>query len=522
VAASGIFQKLQLLHISNKGKRVDMSKRFVSIWFRSLKTDWFTRRQPGLSNIPFVLSSPDHGRMVVTAANAVAQAGSVDTGMVVADARAIITSLQVLDDKPGLSEKLLNRFAEWFIRYTPMVAVDPPDGLILDASGCAHLWGGEQQYLEDIISRLKNFGYDVNVAISSSIGTSWAIARFGRHSYIIDNGDRTALLPLPAAALRLEADTVDRLNKLGLRQVSQFINMPRTALRRRFGKHLLLRLDQALGIEEEMIQPIQVMEAYREWLPCLDPIVTATGIEIALERLLDAICERLIKEGKGLRNAILKCYRVDGKMEKIEISTNHPSCNSKHLFKLFSIKIDRIEPALGIELFTLEALKVEDAPALQEKLWNHTGGLDNIDLSELLDRIAGKLGNGQVYRFVPDEYYWPERSYKQATSLDEKLQPVWKTERPRPLQILPAPVAIEVTAPIPDYPPMMFRYKGKLHKIIKADGPERIEQEWWIQQGQHRDYYAVEDEEGKRYWLFRSGHYDASRSYQWFMHGFFA
>jgi protein ImuB len=147
--------------------------------------------------------------------------------------------------------------------------------------------------------------------------------------------------------------------------------------------------------------------------------------------------------------------------------------------------------------------------------------LDDIGLSELIDRFAGKFGANQIQRYLPDEHYWPERSVKPALSLDEKINTIWKVDRPRPLQLLQKPERIEVTAPIPDYPPMLFRYKGKLHKIIKADGPERIEQEWWLQQGQHRDYYYVEDEEGKRYWLFRSGHY-ADKSYQWFIHGFFA
>jgi protein ImuB len=257
-------------------------------------------------------------------------------------------------------------------------------------------------------------------------------------------------------------------------------------------------------------------------LPSLEPVVTATGIEIALQRLLDALCHRLQQEEKGLRVALFKCYRVDGKIEKIEIGTNHPSCNSKHLFKLFENKISSIEPALGIELFILEASKVEDASPLQEKLWENNRGLDDIRLAELLDRLAGKIGANNIYRCLPDEHYWPERSFKTCFVYNEKLQTTWRVDTPRPLQLLSMPEPIDVTALVPDYPPMLFRYKEKLHKVIKSDGPERIEQEWWLQDGQHRDYYYVEDEEGCRYWLFRSGHYDAERTYKWFIHGFFA
>ncbi len=202
----------------------------------------------------------------------------------------------------------------------------------------------------------------------------------------------------------------------------------------------------------------------------------------------------------------------------VRIGATH---NSHHIFKLFETKIDQIEPALGIELFLLEAQKVEDVSPMQESLWEQISGLDNIPLSELLDRVEAKFGNGHVHRYLPDEHYWPERSIKLASSISEKPTTAWKADRPRPVQLLPMPEKIEVAAPVPDYPPMNFRYKGKLHKIIKADGPERIEQEWWLQQGQHRDYYYVEDEEGCRYWLFRLGHY-TDKTYGWFIHGFFA
>jgi len=499
-----------------------MARRFVAIWFRTLKTDWFILRQPALRQQPFVLATPDHGRMVITATNILAQSQGIHIGMVVADARAICHSLQVLDDEPDLSDKLLRRLAEWCIRFTPAVAVDIPDGLILDVSGCAHLWGGERTYLKNIITRIKGLGFTIRAAMADTIGTAWAIARFGQESPIIESEQqRAALLSLPPAALRLETDTIIRLEKLGLRQVGSFVTMPRAALNRRFGHQLIRRLDQALGNEDEIIQPVQPIVAYQERLPCLEPIVTATGIEIALQRLLDLLCHRLQKEQKGLRSALFKCYRTDGKMVTLTIGTNRPSYNVKHLFKLFEIKIASIEPAEGIELFILEAPKVEEAQPAQENLWKITHGLEDNGLSELLDRLAGKIGSDRIHRYIPDEHYWPERSVKLATSLNEKSISTWKLDRPRPVQLLSKPEKIEVTAPIPDYPPMNFRYKGKLHIIKKADGPERIEQEWWLQQGQHRDYYYVEDEEGSRYWLFRLGHY-SDKMYQWFIHGFFA
>jgi len=298
--------------------------------------------------------------------------------------------------------------------------------------------------------------------------------------------------------------------------------MPRSVLRRRFGEGLLLRLAQALGQEDEVIIPLLPVQPYEERLPCLEPIRTAVGIEIAIQRLLETLCKRLQQEGKGLRTAILKGYRVDGKLEQVQIGTNSATYNTRHLFKLFELQIAKIEPALGIELFTLTAPKVEDVSPLQEALWAGKPGLDDLGVAELLDRLAGKIGQGAIHRYLPDEHYWPERSVKIAGSIRERPSIDWRTDRPRPVQLLNRPEPIEVSAPIPDYPPMLFIYKGKRHKIKKADGPERIEREWWLEAGQHRDYYNVEDEEGQRYWLFRSGHYAGSQGNQWFIHGFFA
>ncbi len=500
-----------------------MAKRIVAIWFRYLITDWFCLRQPQLYTMPFVLAAPARGRMVITAANALAEAQGIYPGMAAADARALLPGLQVLDDKPGLGDKLLKALGEWCIRYTPVTALDPPYGLILDVSGCAHLWGGEQAYVKEIATRLKSRGYQICAAMADTTGTAWAVARFGKLSPMVEiGGNLEALLPLPPAALRLEPEVLDRLQKLGLNTINSFIAMPRPSLRRRFGPQILLRLDQALGYEDEPLQPIQPVEPYQERLPCLEPIMTATGIEIALQRLLEAVCLRLKQEGKGLRSAVFKGFRMDGKIEQITIGTNRASNNVAHLFTLFQQKIETIAPGPGIEVFVLEAPKVEEAAPLQETMWGGAIGIESSDVAELLDRITGKLGAGVIKRYLPDEHYWPERSFKEARTLQEKPSTTWRIDQPRPLMVLPEPQPVEVAAPIPDYPPMHFRYKGKLHKVTKADGPERIEREWWLDTGQHRDYYYVEDEEGQRYWLFRLGHYEGNKTHQWFIHGFFA
>lgn len=497
-----------------------MPRRFLYIWFRHLATNRLAKIRPDLRGKPFLLYAPEHGRMVVTASSYALEKEGVVPGMVVADVRAIFPSVEVFAADLAAEEKVLEALAEWSIRYAPVVAVDRPNGLILDISGCAHLWGGELSYLKTIVARFVKGGYDVRAAIADTIGAAWAVARYGKNSLIVESGRQAeALCSLPPEALRLETSTLQRMEKLGFRRIGQFISIPQLNLRRRFGDSLLHRLGQALGTVPETLQPVRPAPVYLERLPCLEPIRTATGIEIALKHLLEMLCERLSKEGKGLRTGIFKGYRIDGETVQISIGTNRASRNAAHLFKLFELKIPEIEPALGIELFTLEAALFEDVSETQEALWS-TANRDRTAISELLDNIAGKVGLHTIYRYVPQEHHWPEHSVKKVTTLEEQPETEWRTDHQRPIHLLPKPEPVEVMVVLPDYPPMHFRYKGEIIRVARADGPERIEQEWWLQNGPPRDYYRVEDDRGARYWLFRLGLY-GNRKPQWFLHGYF-
>lgn len=495
--------------------------RYVSIWFPHLRTDWFALSDPSLHTRPFVLRISDHGRMVISATNIHAELKGVQVGLVLADARAIVSDLKAIDDVPGLPEKVLTELAQWCVRFTPIVAVDLNDGLQLEVSGCAHLWGGEGSYLKAIESRLNARGFDVRLGMADTPIVAWAVARFGGASLRIAPGQhREALLNLPPEALRIEPDAVQRLHKLGLHKIGQFINMPRQILRRRFGKMLLDQLDKAIGQQPDVIIPVSQPPEYVQRLPCLDPVATREGIEFALGNLLLDLCGQLQREQKGLRKALLKGYRVDGLIVQTSIGTHRATHHVAHLKKLFENKISTLEPGLGIELFVLEAIDVEDNAAEQERIWEKASGLEDERLTELIDRLVDR-GGIEVSRYVAAEHYWPERSCKKCDEFSERPLTPWRTDVLRPTQLLASPELIEVTAPIPDYPPMVFVHQGEVHRIIKADGPERIEQEWWLQQGQHRDYYRVEDEQGGRYWIFRLGHYH-DRNYQWFIHGYFA
>lgn len=499
-----------------------MGKRFLSVWFSHLHTDWFSRKEPGLREKPFVLSLPSHGKLVISATNKKADLSGIYRGMSVADARAIFPGLQVKDDVEGLSEKLLEKIAIWCIRFSPFVSVDLPDGLIVDATGCAHLWGGELAYVEEIMRRLEDRGYLLHAAMADTAPVAWALSRYGGQKILISEGRLPeSFLGLPPEALRLEQSTIEKLHKLGLKSIRQFIGMPANVLRRRYGDHILERINKASGMMEEILIPVRAPEPYEERLPCLEPIISIAGAEIALQKTLEVLTAKLAAEQKGIRSAIFSAHAADGKVHAIDIGTTRPSLNIAHLFSLFSLKMETIRVDAGIELFTLTARWVEEYMVPQEKLWEGSAGLGDTRLAELIDNIENRNGRSVVKRFLPAEHHLPERSVRPAASLTEEAGTIWKSVPMRPLHLLDPPEKIDVTAPIPDYPPMMFRYKGKLHKIARADGPERIEQEWWVATGRHRDYYAVEDEEGQRYWLFRSGHYDAHKTYQWFIHGFF-
>lgn len=500
-----------------------MGKRFVAIWFRHLTTDWMQKKAPQLATVPFVMARPDHGRMIITEAGLLAQAKGIRSGMLVSDAKVIYPPLQVVDDIAGLREKLLRNIALWCIRYSPVVAIDMPDGILLDATGCTHLWRGEESYLRHIIQKLKSFGYHIRAAMAGTIGTAWAVSRYGRVKAIVNSGgEAEALMPLPPLALRIDTAIHEKLQKLGLTAISSLLHLQPSALRRRFGPAFVTRLAQALGSEEEYMEAVTPLAAYSERLPCLELIQTKTGIEIALQQLLEKLCERLMKEGIGIRAVVFSACRVDNKVQTISVHTNHASCNAQHIFKLLAYKIESIEPAIGIELFLLEATRLEKVVPLQQTLWTANGSLESREVAELLDNLENRFGNTIIQRFLPAEHHWPERSVIPAASLKDKPPLEWPAAKLRPIILLPQPVPVQVTAPIPDYPPMHFRFNQQLHKVAKADACERIEAEWWIEGGLHRDYYIVEDEEGKRYWLYRLGHYSEEEKPEWFLHGFFA
>lgn len=500
-----------------------MPKRFVSIWFRYLLTDWKAIRQPSLKEQPIAFTEQDHGRSLVMAINPQAEQYGVKYGMAAADARVIAPGIALFDSKAGQNIKLLKGLAEWCLRYTPLVMVDPPDGLLLDVTGCTHLKGGETEYLKDMVNRLRVLGYAIRPGMADTIGCAWAVAHCAESGLIVPpGGQRNALMPLPPSSLRLGTDLLIKLNQLGFYQVGSFIHMPKSVIKRRFGAAMILRLYQALGQEAEFLLPLKEPLPYSERLAMLDPVNTRPAIEQAVHTLIDQLCKRLYGEGLGLRSAVLTYLRIDGKSYQLTIGTNHPSQRTEHIFKLFELQLDQVAPGLGIELFILEAPKTEPASDKQSHLWNGKPAADSEQVAEMLDNIAARVGSTSIHRYLPKENYWPERAAAHTADLTEIPASEWREDHIRPTQLLDPPEPIEAMALTPDYAPRQFVYRGQRHIIVSADGPERISHEWWIEDGGYRDYYVAEDEEGMRYWLFGTPNDLPGQTRRWFIHGYFA
>ncbi len=499
-----------------------MNKRYLSLWFPYLLADHMAIKNKSLQDQPFALVAKERNKEMIMTLSYAAKKEGLRPQMALADARIFVPTLQAFPYVEAQQQKLLQSLGEWLIRYSPHVAIDSPDGLILEVSGCTHLWQGEISYVKEIKNRLKKAGYHIVLALADTIAAAWAITHYGKDQVVKEGEQMQSILSLPPNALRLEERILERLTKLGFYTIDSFIRIAPATLRRRFGDSLNVRIGQLLGYRQEAFIPLIEPHPHQERLACLTPIKTAKGIEIAIETLLTTLCSRLQKEDLGIRNATLKCYRLDGKLQQISIGTHQPSIYIPHLFKLFELKIRQIAPDLGIELFVMEVSTSEALLKEQETLWATKEQSNFKEIGELLDRIGIKAGKNAIRRYLPQERHWPENSVKAVNDLHLLPEIEWPMHKPRPTALLNKPAPIKVSAPIPDYPPMTFLYLGKMHRIVKADGPERIEREWWLEDGAHRDYYYVEDEDGQRYWLFRLGHYDTQLNDKWFIHGFFA
>ena len=477
-------------------------------------------------------------------------------------------ALETAPHDPAGDLRALARLAEWCGRYTPWTAVDGcgrdpggAAGILLDVTGCAHLFAcgegggncagehagehtgehtgerdsgqdGEAALLADLTARMARLGFTARVAMAGTAGAAWAAARFfdappqapqaaraRRWTVVPPGGERAALVSLPPAALRLPPATVEELERLGLRRIGDLLALPPAALEPRFGPLPARRLAQALGREAEPISPSRPEARHLVRRAFAEPTVTAGDIAAGLEALVAGLCRDLAAAGRGARRLELVLYRVDGTLRRLALGTSRPSRDPAHLKRLFAEHLDKIDPGFGIEVMTLAASEAEPLDALQLAL-SGSGQQAAAGLPALIDRLGSRLGLGNVLCPAPRESHVPERAVALVPA-PARIS-AWRPRGaapPRPLRLLPRPEPVEAVALLPDHPPARFRWRRLAHRVIRAEGPERIGPEWWLDDPARagtpaRDYFRVEDEDGRGYWLYRADG-------RWFLHGLF-
>lgn len=446
--------------------------------------------------------------------------------MAAAKARAVVTGLDVRPADPEADLALLHRLVRHaLVHWTPLASVAGPDGLWLDMTGATHLFGGETRFARKLRSFLERLGFSARIAIAGTPGAAHALARFGSEDIIcLGEGDeRAALEGLPLAGLRLAPEALIAAERFGLMRIGDLYPLPRAPLLRRLGKLSIQRLDEALGRRLEPLVPAIAPELPRAERRLLEPIGTAQAIGVVIDALAQDLAGLLGRAGMGLRAARLVLTRVDGEDQHIGFGTVRATRDAGHIAKLASLRIDQIDPGLGIEAMTLAVLHAEPlgATSLASLLVDEAHGRD---IAPALDRLAAHEGANAIYRASALESDVPERAITRIDPLAKASGwPSW----PRPVRLFARPERLRsVIALLPDHPPRRFVWRGTIHDVVAGDGPERIHGEYWRRPGEMhavRDYFRVEDSKGARFWVFRRGDGEdgASGDMDWYLHGIF-
>ena len=475
-----------------------------------------------------VLAERIGNRRLIYAANSVARASGLRPGMAVVQAQLLVPELAILDAEPAADAAALEKLGLWAQRqYSPLVAVEPPDGLVIDASGAAHLHGGEEAMLHDMVARLAVFGVTARAAMADTHGAAHAFARATtKPVFLVPTGESSALLQrLPLAFLRLPDELVDQLRRLGLEHISDIANQPRAPLAQRFGSELHRRLDQAMGRLREPFEPIRTADLIEARRQFPEPIWAAETLARYTGKLMNALCEQLVAKGVGARRLDLMFHRVDGAAQAIRIGTAKPDRDVKRLTRLLCDKLETIDPGFGVEAMSLCATLAEPFETKQVRT-SLLEEVPDLDMSGLVDILANRVGAEKLYRFAPVESDVPERSVRRVAPVSGATGKQWSLRLPRPVRLLRKPEAIETMTLLPDHAPVSFSWRGVRRRVKRADGPERIYGEWWKRDAEResvRDYFQVEDEQGERFWIFRAGdgEYPETGAQSWFLHGIF-
>ncbi len=525
---------------------IPTGRRIAAIWFPYWLSEIVMPAEK--RDAPFVLAEHQRGTQRLAAVNIAAEACGLYPDMALADARALVPDMHIEMLDPARGPAALDKCARWLRRYTPWVGADThpaSHGLMLDISGCAHLFGGERRMLDDMCARFNRRGITCCIAVADTIGSAWALAHYGPDNIIIapSGHGADAVMDLPPDALRLPAEACDLCRRLGLDSIAALAAFPRASLTRRFGPYPVMRLEQALGQAGEMLNPCVpapefiVRENLAQGVTQLDVIAALT------QNMCTALATKLFAAGQGAARLDLVLTRADNEMQALSVRLAAPSAEAEHLARLLATRLERVSRGLdtgcGVETLCLAASVTAEISTPQAPLTLGHRALKTppvAALAGLFDRLAGRLGTQVVVRpvvhasHIPEHAvsYQPVHAHPLSHEADGEALSAGAAPEPqtRPLFMLCAPEPIEVIAEIPEGAPYRFRWRRVLHEVARAQGPERISPQWWPSARQHnsltRDYFRVEDRNGCRFWIYRDGLYGRETGRpRWFMHGVF-
>lgn len=515
----------------------NLRRRYLALWFPYLASDRQRRHERphdgGGAREPLVFVEKIKNAMRLAAVSPDARALGLHPGLTLADARARVPAIRVMAFDPAGDSRWLERLADQSDCFTPLVAAEHPQGLMLDITGCAHLWGGEDALLTAVYRQFRSQGLHLCGSIAGTPDAARVLARCGRTGIIPPGEEARAVRPLPVAALDLGPDIHLALHRAGLKSIGDLAARSSQPLTARFGEDLPRRLRRTLGREDIRIIPRRPPPPVRADQRFAEPIARTEDIEAALAHLAGQVADELARRGAGGRLFEAGFFRSDGAVRRVAVETARPVRDAGTVMRLYREKIeslaDPIDPGFGFDLIRLSVPRLETLQSRQSDLDGLLAGHD--DVADLVDRLGARLGRNRVLRFVPRDSHDPQRAaYAVPAADDRKAHMAWpqpeRGEPPtRPLQLFDPPQLIEALAEVPDGPPLRFRWRRVLHDIIRSEGPERIAPEWW-RHNPHpltRDYYRVEDRQGRRFWLFRAGLYeDETAAPRWYLHGLFS
>jgi protein ImuB len=483
------------------------------------------------AELPLVVVAKIDNALQLTAVDALAARNGLHAGLPLADARARVLALDVVDADEEADRALLEAIADWCDRFTPLVAIHPPHGLYLDISGCAHLFGGEAALMQTLCDFVRTQEISIHAAIAGTTIAANVLA-LGAPGSIIENGkEGEAVAPLPITTLPIGEKAIYALKRAGLKTIGEVAGRSSSELTARFGAEFTFLLEQALGRSSQPITPRRPLPDYVVERRFAEPVATAEVIHRAISSLASTLENLLEERGQGARKLEASFFRTDGAVRHIALETAKPLRDARAVAAYYAERLnvlaDPVDPGFGFDLVRLSALHVE---RLEHRAADFEATQDEEEIAALIDRLSARFGSSRVSRFHAQNTHVPEIAMLACPAQRGLAPSFWpqtrmEEETPRrPLHMLAPPEPINATAEIPESPPRQFVWRRALHKIVNVEGPERIAMEWWRDaEAKTRDYFQVEDEDGRRFWLFRDGLYAReTKEPRWFLHGLFA